>query len=122
MFSDPQQGHEYSRFFGIYVEIFQMWTSRQENEVLNTVQAEKYPEVPTLCRLFCRPKMAEISNLLSHFYAICDNIRVKSAEGYNLLGTFESALCQSNHFFIFKVVIFKRNLTMIVLIRRRSSE
>ena len=47
VFSDPQQGHEYSRFFGIYVEIFQMWTSRQQNEVLNIVQAKKYPEVPT---------------------------------------------------------------------------
>ena len=24
-----------------------MWTSRQQNEVLNIVQAKKYPEVPT---------------------------------------------------------------------------
>ena len=47
VFSDPQQGHEYSRFFGIYVEIFEMWTSRQQNEDLNIVQAKKYPEVPT---------------------------------------------------------------------------
>ena len=71
MFSDPKPRHEYSRFFGIYVEIFQMWTSRQQNEVLNIVQAKKYPEVPTFWRLFCRPKMAEISNLLSHFNAMC---------------------------------------------------
>ena len=47
VFSDPQQGHEYSRFFGLYVEVFQMWTSRQQIEVLNIVQAKKYPEVPT---------------------------------------------------------------------------
>ena len=46
-FSDPQQGHEYSRFFGLYVEVFQMWTSRRQIEVLNIVQAKKYPEVPT---------------------------------------------------------------------------
>ena len=92
MFSDPQPGHEYSRFFGIYVEILQMWTSRQQNEVLNIVQAKKYPEVPTFWTLFCRPKMAEISNLLSHFNAMCPD------EGYNLLGAFESALCRSNHF------------------------
>ena len=39
VFSDPQ--------IGIYVEIFQTWTSRQKNEVLNIVQAKKYPEVPT---------------------------------------------------------------------------
>ena len=37
--------------------------------------------------------MAEISNLLSHFNAMFDNIWVKSAEGYNLLGAVESALC-----------------------------
>ena len=47
VFSDPLQGQEYSRFFGLYVEVFQMWTSRQENEVLNIVQAKSYPEVPT---------------------------------------------------------------------------
>ena len=41
--------------------------------------------------------MAEISNLLSHFNAMCDNIWVKSAEGYNLLGAFESALYRSSH-------------------------
>ena len=44
---DLQQGQEYSRFFGIYAEIFQMWTLRQQNEILNIVQAKKYPEVPT---------------------------------------------------------------------------
>ena len=75
-----------------------MWTSRQKNEVLNILQAKKYPEVPTFLGLFHRPKMAEISNLLSHFNAMCDNIWVKSAEGYNLLGAFESTLCRSNHF------------------------
>ena len=47
VFSDPQQGHEYLRFFGLYVEVFQMWTSRRQIEVLNIVQAKKYPEVPT---------------------------------------------------------------------------
>ena len=44
--------------------------------------------------------MAEISCLLSHFNAMCDNmcvICVKPAEGYNLLGAFESAICRSNH-------------------------
>ena len=122
MFSDPKPRHEYSRFFGIYVEIFQMWTSRQQNEVLNIVQAKKYPEVPTFWRLFYRPKMAEISNLLSHFNVMCDNTWVKSAEGYNLLGAFESALCRSNHFSIFKVDIFKRKVTIIILIRRRSGD
>ena len=111
MFSDPQQGHEYSRFFGIYVEIFQMWTSRQQNEVLNIVQAKKYPEVPTFWRLFYRPKMAEISNLLSHFNAMCHNIWVKSAEGYNLLGAFESALCWSNHF-VFSKWLFLKSISV----------
>ena len=46
--------------------------------------------------------MAEISYLLSNFNATRDFIFVicvKRAEGYNLLGAFESAL--------FKVVIFK---------------
>ena len=47
VFSDPQQGQEYSRFFGLYVEVFQMGTSCQQNEVLNIVQAKSYPEVPT---------------------------------------------------------------------------
>ena len=51
-----------------------MWTSCQQNEVPNIAQAKKYPEVPTFWRLFYRPKMAEISNLLSHFNAICHNI------------------------------------------------
>ena len=51
-----------------------MWTSRQHNEVLNIVQAKKYPEVPTFWRLFYPPKMAEIPNLLSHFNVMCDNI------------------------------------------------
>ena len=39
VFSDPQPGHEYSRIFGLYVEVFQMWTSFQQNEVLDIVQA-----------------------------------------------------------------------------------
>ena len=107
MFSDPQPGHEYSRFFGICVEILQMWTSRQQNEVLDIVQAKKYPEVPTLWRLFCRPKMAEISNLLSHFNAMSHNICVKPDEGYNLLGAFESALCRNNHFVFSKRLFLK---------------
>ena len=71
VFSDPQQGHEYSRILRtIYVEIFQTWTSYQKNEVLNIVKGKKYTEVPTFLRLFRRPKMAEISNLSSHFTAI----------------------------------------------------
>ena len=45
MFSDPQQGHEYLQVFGLYVEVFQIWTLRQQNEVPNIVQAKKYPEV-----------------------------------------------------------------------------
>ena len=69
--------------------------------------------------------MAEISYLLSHFNAMCDNICVicvKPAEGYNLLGAFESALIfmPKQSLCIFKEVIFKRNLTIIILIRRRS--
>ena len=84
-----------------------MWTSRQQNEVLNIVQAKKYPEVPTFWRLFYRPKKAEISYLLSHFSAMCDNICVKSAECYNLLGAFESALRRSNHFVFSKRLFLK---------------
>ena len=57
-----------------------MWTSRQQNEVLNIVQGKKYPHFE-----------------VSHFNAMSrDNICVicvKLAEGYNLLGAFESALC-----------------------------
>ena len=45
-FSDPQQGHEYSRILRIYVEIFQTWTSYQKNEVLNIVQGKKYQKYP----------------------------------------------------------------------------
>ena len=45
MFSDPQQGHEYLQVFGLHVEVFQMWTSSQQNEVPDIVQAKKYPEV-----------------------------------------------------------------------------
>ena len=52
--------------------------------------------------------MAEISYLLSHFNAMCDNICVKLAEGYNLLGAFESArLCRSNHFVFFQSGYFQ---------------
>ena len=47
-----------------------------------------------------------------------DNVCVKSAEGCNLLGAFESALYRSNNL----VVIFKRNLTIIILIGTRSGE
>ena len=65
-FVNVQQGHEYSKFFGLYVKVFQMWTSRQQNEVLNIVQTKKYPEVPTFLRVFYRTKMAEISYLRSH--------------------------------------------------------
>ena len=46
VFSDPQQFHD----FLDYDEVFQMWTSRKQNEVLNIVQAKKYPEVPTFLR------------------------------------------------------------------------
>ena len=42
VFSDPQQGHEYSRFFGIYVEIFQMQTSRQQNHLHIKIKITKY--------------------------------------------------------------------------------
>ena len=42
-FVNVQQGQEYSRFFGLYVKVFQMWTPRQRNEVLNIVQTKKYP-------------------------------------------------------------------------------
>ena len=77
-----------------------MWTSGQQNEILNIVQAKKYPEVPNY-----QPKMAELSNLLSHFK--CDNIWVKSAESYNLLGAFESVVCPSNHFAFSKWLYLK---------------
>ena len=69
--------------------------------------------------------MVEISYLLSHFNAMCDNIFVvcvKPAEGYNLLDGFESALRPKQSFCIFKVVTFKRNLTIIILIRTTSGE
>ena len=95
------------KILGIYFEIFQTWTSRQKNEVLNIVQAKKYPEVPTFWRLFHRPKMAEISNLLSHFSAMCDNTWVKSAEGHNPLGAFERALCWSHYFVFSKWLLLK---------------
>ena len=65
---------------------------------------QKYPHFEDF---FCRPKMAEISNLLSHFNTMCHNICVKPDEGYNLLGAFESALCQSNHFVISKRLFLK---------------
>ena len=54
--------------------------------------------------------MAEILYLLSHFNAMCDNmcvICVKPAEGYNLLGAFESALCRSNRFVFSKRLLLK---------------
>ena len=54
--------------------------------------------------------MAEISFLLSHFNAMCDNIWVicvKPTEGYNLLGAFEDALYRSNHFVFSKWLFLK---------------
>ena len=45
-------------------------------------------------------------------------IWVKSAEGYNLLGTLKSTLCRSNHFVFSK--IFKRNLTIIIFIKKKE--
>ena len=54
--------------------------------------------------------MAEISYLLSHFNAMCDNICVicvKPAEGYDLLGAFEGALCQGNQFVFSKWLFLK---------------
>ena len=68
---------------------------------MNIVQAKKYPHFDDF---FYRPKMSEISNLLSHFNAMCDNIRVKSAEGYNLLSAFENLLRRKQPLCIFKVV------------------
>ena len=78
-----------------------------KNEVLNIVQDKKYPEVPTFRGLFYRPKMAEILYLLPHLNAMSDNMCVKPAEGYNLLGAFKSALCRSNHFVFSKWLFFK---------------
>lgn len=74
-----------------------------QNEVLNVVQAKKYPEVPTFWRLFYRPKMAEIFES----FIMCHNICVKPAEGHNLLGAFKSALCQSNYFVFSKRLFLK---------------
>ena len=71
---------------------------------MNIVQAKKYPHFDDF---FYRPKMSEISNLLSHFNAMCDNIRVKSAEGYNLLIAFENLLHRSNHFAFSKWLFLK---------------
>ena len=47
---------------------------------------------------------------------MCHNICVKPAEGYNLLGAFESALIfmPKQSLCIFKEVIFKRNLSIII--------
>ena len=117
-FVNVQQGHEYSRFFGLYVKVFQMWTSRQRNEVLNIVQTKKY----SFWGVFIDQRWLKF-RIFDHISTACvidntDNVCVKSAEGYNLLGAFESALYRSNHL----VVIFKRNLTIIILIRTRSGE
>ena len=51
--------------------------------------------------------MAKISYLLSHFNAMCDNICVKPAEGYNLLDAFESGLCRRDHFVLSKWLFLK---------------
>ena len=69
---------------------------------------QKYPILKTF--LSSNAKMAEISYLLSHFNAMCDNICVicvKPAEGYNLLGAFEGALCQGNQFVFSKWLFLK---------------
>ena len=79
------------------------------------------PRCTHILKTFYRPKMAEISYLLSHFNAMCDNIWVKSAEGYNQLGAFESALCRSNHF-VFLKWLFLKVIDYNYLIRRRSGE
>ena len=52
---------------------------------------------------------------------MCDNISVKPAEGHNLLGAFESALCRSNHF-VFSIGsgFFNRNLTIIIAFEVRE--
>ena len=54
--------------------------------------------------------------IFDHMIDNTDNVCAKSAEGYNLLGAFESALYRSNHL----VVIFEKNLAIIILIRTRS--
>ena len=99
--SDPQQGHEYSRFFGLYVEIFQMLTSRQQNEVLNIAQAKKYPELPT--------KVTEIWYILSDFNAMCDNIWVimgKVCWRLQSVGRFRERFIPKQSLCTFKVAIF----------------
>ena len=66
--------------------------------------------------------MAEISYLLSHFNAMCDNICVvcvKPAEGYICWALSRAFYAEAG---IFIVVIFKRNLTIIILIRTRSGQ
>ena len=68
--------------------------------------------------------MAEISYLLSHFNAMCDNICVvcvKPAEAY-ICWALSKDFMPKQSLCIFGVVILKRNLTIIMLIRTRSDE
>ena len=62
-----------------------------------------------ILKTFLSTKDAEISFLLSHFNANCDNICVKAAECYNLWGAFENALCRSNDF-VFSMWLFVKGV------------
>ena len=96
-----------------------MWTSRQQNEVLNIVQAKKYPEVPTFWRLFCRPKMAEIFiTFQRHVWQyIC-----KACWRPQSVGCFRERFMSKQSLCIFnwKWFFFNRNLTIIIAFEVRE--
>ena len=90
----------------------------KQNEVLNIIQAKKCPEVPTFWRLFYRPNwMAKVSYLLSHLNAFWI-IYVYNRRRLQSVGRFRERFIPKQPLSIFKVVIFKWNLTIIVLITK----
>ena len=81
----------------------------KQNEVLNIIQAKKCPEVPTFWRLFYRPNwMAKVS----YIYMCITCRRLQS------VGRFRERFIPKQSLSIFKVVIFKWNLTIIILITK----
>ena len=78
--------------------------SKMKSWILHRLRStQKYPHFEDF---FIEQKWLKF-RIFYHISTPCDNICVKPAEGYNLLGAFESALYQSNRFVFSKWLLLK---------------
>ena len=125
VFSDPQQGYEYLRFFCIICWSLQMWTScdhfsKIKSWILYRLRStQNYPHFEDF---FIDQRWLKF-RIFDHNSTPCviDNVwlckvrwKLQSVEHFRERFIPKQSLC------IFKVFIFKRNLIIIILIRTRS--